>query len=587
MEIRNVSFGGGLSMVLTPAVSGLFTAVTNIVEGNSFTITFTTNKPGSFGYTITGVSSADIGNASLTGTFTANGETRTYTISDDLVTEGAETFVMSLDNGQARAPVTISDSYYTLTANVASVNEYGGNVFNITLDTNAIHALPLGYTITGGVSSIDFIGSPSLTGNFTSNGQVLTFTANADLILDGVEYFTISLDNGRANANVIINDTSVAYYTLTANVASVNEDNSFTVTFVTNALSQLPLGYTITGVSNVDFNGSPLMTGNLTANNQVLTFTANADLLTEGTEYFTISLDNGRANANVIINDTSITPPGQAEYTIPGTYSWVAPAGVSTISVLAVGAGGGGYQGGPGRYSGGGGGGGGLVWVNNVAVTSGTTYSINVGAGAPANNPSTPGGTSWFNNSSYIRATGGTSGKDQVVPQAAGGIAINPSSYPGGGGNGGSGGAYAGDYSGTGGGGAGGYSGNGGTGSQGAYGYSVNSTAGSGGGGGGGGASTNGAYASAGGGVGIYGAGSNGAAGAAFNGGGGGSGGTNGGNGPGALGGSFGGGGGGGTLNSGSYVGGAGANGAVRLMWSGYNPTFLYRAYPSTNTANV
>ena len=585
MEIVNVSFGGGMSMQLTPVVVGLAGSASTIVEGNTLVITFTTNTPGAYPYTITGVSSSDIGNASLTGTFTANGETRTYTISDDLVTEGRETFLMTMDNGQAGAAIGIDDSYYTLTANVASANE--DNVFSVTFNTNAIHALPLGYTITGGVSSIDFIGSPSLTGNLTSNGQVLTFTANADLILDGVEYFAISLNNGRANANVIINDTSVAYYTLTANVASVNEGTSFTVTFVTNAIGQLPLGYTITGVSNVDFNGSPPLTGNLTANNQVLTFTANADLSTDGTEYFAISLNNGRANANVIINDTSLTPPGQQEYTIPGTYSWVAPAGVSTISVLAVGAGGGGYQGGPGRYSGGGGGGGALVWVNNVAVTSGTTYSINVGAGTPPNNPDSPGGTSWFNNASYIRATGGTSGKDNVVPQAGGGFSINGSSYPGGGGNGGSSGAYAGDYSGTGGGGAGGYSGNGGTGSQGAYGYSVNSTAGSGGAGGGGGASTAARWGSAGGGVGIYGAGSNGTAGGNGQGGGGGSGGTNGGDGPGALGGSFGGGGGGGTQNSGSYVGGAGANGAVRLMWSGYNPTFLYRAYPSTNTANV
>jgi hypothetical protein len=488
MQILNVSITGGLNLELTPSFVFLSTNVPTIVEGNTFTITFTTNRPGVYPYTITGINTNDISNASLTGTFTANGETRTYTVSDDLITEGRETFSIALDNGQTFATVGIDDSYYTLTANVVSADE--GNVFSVTLDTNGIHALPLGYTITGGVSSSDFIGSPSLTGNLTSNGQVLTFTANADLILDGVEYFTISLNNGRANANVII-------------------------------------------------------------------------------------------------NDTSLTPPGQIEYTIPGTYSWVAPAGVSNISVLAVGAGGGGYQGGASRYSGGGGGGGGLVWVNNVAVTSGTTYSITVGAGTPANNPSTPGGGSWFNSNTYIAATGGDSGKDQVIPQASGGFPVNNSGFTGGGGNGGAGGPHAGEYSGTGGGGAGGYSGNGGTGSQGAYGYSITSTAGSGGGGGGGGATTNARWGSAGGGVGIYGQGTNGAAGGVGEGGYGGSGGSNGGNGPTALGGSFGGGGGGGTINSPSYTAGPGANGAVRLMWSGYNPTFLARAYPSTNTANV
>ena len=205
MEIVNVSFGGGMSMQLTPVVVGLSSRVTTIVEGNTFVITFTTNTPSAYPYTITGVSSADIGNASLTGTFTANGETRTYTISDDLVTEGRETFLMTMDNGQAGAAIGIDDSYYTLTANRASINE--GNSFTVTFDTNGFHTFPLGYTITG-VLSNNFIGSPSLTGNLTSNGQVLTFTANSDLLSEGVQYFLISLNNGRANANVLINDTS-------------------------------------------------------------------------------------------------------------------------------------------------------------------------------------------------------------------------------------------------------------------------------------------------------------------------------------------------------------------------------------------
>ena len=204
MEIVDVSFGGGMSMQLTPVVVGLSSRVTTIVEGNTFVITFTTNTPSAYPYTITGVSSADIGNASLTGTFTANGETRTYTISDDLVTEGRETFLMTMDNGQAGAAIGIDDSYYTLTANRASINE--GNSFTVTFVTNALSQLPLGYTITG-VSSLDFDESPSLTGNLTANNQVLTFTANSDLLTEGTEYFAIPLNNGQANANVLINDT--------------------------------------------------------------------------------------------------------------------------------------------------------------------------------------------------------------------------------------------------------------------------------------------------------------------------------------------------------------------------------------------
>jgi hypothetical protein len=43
--------------------------------------------------------------------------------------------------------------------------------------------------------------------------------------------------------------------------------------------------------------------------------------------------------------------PGQQAYTTAGTYSWVAPVGVTKVSVIAVGGGGGG------RNTGGGGGG--------------------------------------------------------------------------------------------------------------------------------------------------------------------------------------------------------------------------------------
>jgi hypothetical protein len=587
MEIVNVSFGGGMSMQLTPVVVGLACPISTIVEGNTFVITFTTNTPSAYPYTISGVTSADIGNASLTGTFTANGETRTYTVSDDLITEGRETFLMTLDNGQAGGAISIDDSYYTLTANVASANEYGGNVFNITLDTNAIHALPLGYAITG-VSNIDFNGSPSLTGNFTSNGQVLTFTANADLLLEGTEYFAISLNNGRANANITINDTSVAYYTLTANRASVNEGNSFTVTFDTNAIDRLPLGYTITGgVSSIDFIGSPSLTGNFTANGQVLTFTANADVSTEGVEYFAISLNNGQANANVLINDTSRLAAGQIEFTTPGTYTWVAPR-ITKVSVVAVGAGGGGVQGGGSGdgYRGGGGGGGGLVWVNNVSVTAGTTYSVTVGAGGPIDSPTINGGNSWFISNTYIVAAGGGAGQNAANPQAFAGYYINNSGFDGGGGNGGRGGLYGGNFSGSGGGGAGGYTGAGGQGATSGYGAST-ATAGSGGGGGGGG-NFGGYAAGGGGGVGLWGEGANGAAGNnSGQGGFGGSSGLQGGDSSTGTGGRFGGGGGGGTQNSPGRVPIPGSRGGVRIMWSGGTVTYVERAYPSTNTANI
>lgn len=76
-------------------------------------------------------------------------------------------------------------------------------------------------------------------------------------------------------------------------------------------------------------------------------------------------------------------PTGQEAYETPGTYTWVAPAGVTSVSVVAVGAGGGGYVNA--------GGGGGLRYYNNYAVTPGNSYTVTVGARGTDNGSS--GGT--------------------------------------------------------------------------------------------------------------------------------------------------------------------------------------------------
>lgn len=65
---------------------------------------------------------------------------------------------------------------------------------------------------------------------------------------------------------------------------------------------------------------------------------------------------------------------GEQAYYCTGTFSWVAPAGVTSVSMVVVG--GGGAGGGVGSSQGGGGG---LFYANNVPVTSGCTYTVQVG----------------------------------------------------------------------------------------------------------------------------------------------------------------------------------------------------------------
>ena len=77
---------------------------------------------------------------------------------------------------------------------------------------------------------------------------------------------------------------------------------------------------------------------------------------------------------------SSAAVAGQAEWTTPNTYSWTVPAGVTSISAVAVSGGGGGPRGGC-DFGGQGGTGGSLFYKNNISVTPGETLTINVGIG--------------------------------------------------------------------------------------------------------------------------------------------------------------------------------------------------------------
>lgn len=247
---------------------------------------------------------------------------------------------------------------------------------------------------------------------------------------------------------------------------------------------------------------------------------------------------------------TVLTPAvGQQAYTTAGTYSWTAPTGVTSVSVVSVGGGGGVNAS---RY---GGAGGGLGYKNNISVVPGVPYTVVVGAGGVL----VAGQDSYFISLTTVKGGGGG-----IAEISTGGTYIGD-----GGGNGG-GVPY------TIGGGAGGYTGAGGAGAVGNGGG--NGVAGTGGGGGGGGNGVNGGFwgNGAGGGVGILGQGTSGSAGIGSvdygaTSGGGGSGGTAG-TGHGGAGGTYGGGGGGGGATGATYTF-AGGGGGVGLYGQGVSGT--------------
>ena len=241
----------------------------------------------------------------------------------------------------------------------------------------------------------------------------------------------------------------------------------------------------------------------------------------------------------------------QVEYTVPGTYTWVCPAGVTSVSAVCVGAGGSHS----GAYAANGAGGGALGYKNDMAVTPGDSYTVLVGLSFCNSTGNTRSGTSTFIDIIAEGGGNGDGGYSTVATFSGTGVS---------GGNGGSGGSS------RGGGGAGGYSGAGGDAR-----FNNSGLGGSGGGGGGGGGTnTPGTYSSGkGGGVGLRGQGSNG---------------TGGYYGPGEDGGDGTAGSGGSGTNYGGGAGGdisgvnvIGGHGAVRIIWPGN-----LRQFPSTRTAN-
>jgi len=372
--------------------------------------------------------------------------------------------------------------------------------------------------------SISQAGSGTITVSGLTNGTSYTFTVTA----------TNSAGTSAASAA----SNSATPFTVagapTIGTATATGSSTATVTFTAPANNG---GATITSYTAVS---SPSGITGSVAQSGSGTITVNG--LAGSTAYtFAVYATNAAGNSSSSASSNSTTtsaPPGQAQYTTPGTYTWVAPAGVTSVCAVVVGGGGiGDCAGGNGKS----GGGGALQWKNSMSVSPGTGYTVVVGGQS---------GRSYFIGTGNCDAGGGTRGN-------AGGFAGIPLGSGGGGYQGGVGGNGWPGIIESGGGGAAGYAGNGGNG--GTYNGSefIDPQSGSGGGGAGG-------FMSGGGGVGILGQGANGSAN-----GGGGSGGSNGG----SIGGAYGGGGG--------TDGNNGGTGAVRIIWG------AGRSFPSTNTGNV
>jgi len=197
--------------------------------------------------------------------------------------------------------------------------------------------------------------------------------------------------------------------------------------------------------------GSPTAVSNSTITRTAITGTTVNDFTVTFSSATnpTASTSSGSTSSNTTIS--TCTSPGSRVYSYPGTYSWIAPAGVTSVSVIAIGGGGGGNY----RSAGGGGA---LAYGNNLTVTPGTSYSLGVGGGGCGDvyNGTSGSGSYFVIGANNLTANGGTAG----YLGGAGGTGSGALRT--GGGNGGNGGTcFSGGGGGAGGYGAGGGGGNG------------------------------------------------------------------------------------------------------------------------------
>lgn len=245
----------------------------------------------------------------------------------------------------------------------------------------------------------------------------------------------------------------------------------------------------------------------VTGVNQTLSTTSTGGVYTSADQYF--ALRAGTFPAVSVYQN----------YSTPGTYTFIVPAGVTLLSAMAVGGGGAGDDGNSGDGGGGGGSGGSAGYFANLTVTPGASITVVVGAGGPATTAkgtkAPDGGASSVTSGTFVMsAPGGIGGSPYSTspgasPPSGPSFTNTPVGVTTGGNAGGGGGAgYNGGGGGGGAGGLGGVGGNGGAAivSYGQYTSGFNGTSGGGGGGGtystAGTASTNNGFSSAAGGAG-------------------------------------------------------------------------------------
>lgn len=273
--------------------------------------------------------------------------------------------------------------------------------------------------------------------------------------------------NANTISNLVTNGSDSFYFygmgQFGSNAANINPNN-----YIFPVLGRLPTdgsvgygGWRFNSTQGVYYASTPVTLTAATTTVSTSTWIGfSAVTTTAGTNNTFTPADTTNSWNNYAINSMPSGYGSQMYAGAPGTYTWICPAGVTSVSVVCVGGGGGGSWGSGFVGSGAGGGGGALRYGNNITVTPGASYTVVVGGGGATFTSYNPAQAPLGGNSSFAGTVIGGGGAGGTYSGAVPGV--------GGTGSGGTGGSTggAGGYGsgGTGGGGAGGYSGVGGQG---------------------------------------------------------------------------------------------------------------------------
>ena len=275
-------------------------APANVNEGSVLTITLTTTnvKNGvTVPYTITGIETADINGASLTGNLGVNNNTAAvdFSITADYLTEGAQTLALTLDGGLDSINVTINDTSVlggtTMTSDVSSVNE-GSSVSFYGTSTG----VPNGYRLywklaSGSVSNPDVSNYTFSSNAFQEEGYLtfnnnqtnsISFTLASDQTTEGTEYLKLQATRLTTGTGTLVRNES-SLRSVTINDTSVNP--------------AIPAGSSITGTdqpSSITSYGAQFANPSYSSNGDHLPFISSAMQLGDWCYIYTSFYSAGR-----------------------------------------------------------------------------------------------------------------------------------------------------------------------------------------------------------------------------------------------------------------------------------------------------